>query len=44
MVDNDGPVLSFVEVKTRAVSGRVQPTPEESVNADKRRSIARMAR
>jgi len=44
MVGYDGPVLAFVEVKTRAVSGREQPTPEEAVNADKRRFITRMAR
>ncbi len=44
MVGYDGPVLAFVEVKTRAVSEREQPTPEEAVNADKRRFIARMAR
>jgi putative endonuclease len=44
VVGYDGPVLAFVEVKTRAVSGREQPTPEEAVNADKRRFIARMAR
>ena len=44
MVGYDGPVLAFVEVKTRAVSGREQPTPEEAVNAEKRRFIVRMAR
>jgi putative endonuclease len=44
MVGYDGPILAFVEVKTRAVSGREQPTPEEAVNADKRRFITRMAR
>ncbi len=44
MVGYDGSVLAFVEVKTRAVSGREQPTPEEAVNSDKRRFIARMAR
>jgi putative endonuclease len=44
MVGYDGPVLAFVEVKTRAVSEQEQPTPEEAVNADKRRFIARMAR
>ncbi len=44
MVGYDGPVLAFVEVKTRAVSDREQPSPEEAVNADKRRFIARMAR
>jgi len=44
MVGYDGPVLAFVEVKTRAVSGREQPSPEEAVNAEKRRFVARMAR
>jgi putative endonuclease len=44
MVGYDGKVLAFVEVKTRAVSDRARPTPEEAVNADKRRFIARMAR
>jgi hypothetical protein len=44
MVGYDGPVLAFVEVKTRAMSGREQPSPEEAVNADSRRFIARMAR
>ncbi len=44
MVGYDGPVLAFVEVKTRAVSERERPSPEEAVNADKRRFIARMAR
>jgi len=44
MVGYDGRVLAFVEVKTRAVGDRDQPTPEEAVNADKRRFISRMAR
>lgn len=44
MVGYDGKVLAFVEVKTRAVSERERPTPEEAVNVDKRRFIARMAR
>jgi putative endonuclease len=44
IVGYDGPVLAFVEVKTRAVSERERPSPEEAVNADKRRFIARMAR
>src|SRR5271167_4682580 len=44
MVGYDGPVLAFVEVKTRAVADRKQPSPEEAVNADKRRYIGRMAR
>jgi putative endonuclease len=44
IVGYDGSVLAFVEVKTRAVGGRERPAPEEAVNADKRRYIARMAR
>jgi putative endonuclease len=44
MVGYDGRVLAFVEVKTRAMGGRDQPSPEEAVDADKRRFIARMAR
>jgi putative endonuclease len=44
MVGYDGPVLAFVEVKTRTPSERDQPSPEEAVNADKRRYITRMAR
>lgn len=44
MVGYDGKVLAFVEVKTRAMSERERPSPEEAVNADKRRFIARMAR
>jgi putative endonuclease len=44
MVGYDGRVLAFVEVKTRVVGDRNQPTPEEAVNSDKRRYISRMAR
>jgi putative endonuclease len=44
MVGYDGPVLAFVEVKTRAVAERKHPSPEEAVNADKQRHIGRMAR
>jgi putative endonuclease len=44
MVGYDGPVLAFVEVKTRAPARRDQPSPEEAVNADKRRHVARVAR
>jgi putative endonuclease len=45
MVGYDGPVLAFVEVKTRSVSqpGSVQPLPEDAVNWDKRRNLTRMA-
>src|SRR6202167_4992038 len=44
MIGDDGPVLAFVEVKTRAASERVQPTPEEAVNDEKRRHLSRIAR
>lgn len=47
MVGYDGPVLAFVEVKTRAAAEPGQPsppTPEDAVNDDKRRNLARMAR
>jgi putative endonuclease len=44
MIGYDGPVLAFVEVKTRAASERIQPTPEESVNDEKRRHLSRIAR
>jgi putative endonuclease len=44
MVGYDGRILAFVEVKTRVASRRDQPTPEDAVNADKRRYLARMAR
>ena len=44
MVGYDGPVLAFVEVKTRAAGDRNQPSPEDAVNDEKRRNLARMAR
>ncbi len=44
MVAYDGPVLAFVEVKTRAAGDRNQPSPEDAVNDEKRRNLARMAR
>jgi putative endonuclease len=47
MVGYDGPVLAFVEVKTRAAAepGKpATPRPEDAVNDDKRRHLARMAR
>ncbi len=47
MIGYDGPVLAFVEVKTRAstraANGPEQPRPEEAVNAEKERHLARMA-
>ncbi len=44
LVGYDGPILAFVEVKTRAVSGDLAVRPEEAVNAAKRRNLVRMAR
>ena len=48
MVGYDGSVLAFVEVKTRAATDRGKllptPSPEDAVNDDKRRHLARMAR
>lgn len=47
MVGYDGPVLAFVEVKTRAAAEPGKPPvprPEDAVNDEKRRHLARMAR
>ena len=53
MVGYDGSVLAFVEVKTRTMPERhgcqesaqtLQRTPEDAVNWEKRRNVARMAR
>jgi putative endonuclease len=44
MVGYDGPVLAFVEVKTRSPAEPGRPTPEEAVNRDKHRHLVRMAR
>ena len=43
MVGYDGPVLAFVEVKTRTSAEPEQPRPEQAVNAEKERNLARMA-
>src|SRR5246127_257082 len=43
LIGYDGRALAFVEVKTRS-SAHAQSTPEDAVNADKRRNLARMAR
>jgi putative endonuclease len=43
MVGYDGPVLAFVEVKTRTAADPEQPRPEAAVNADKQHHLARMA-
>jgi putative endonuclease len=49
MVGYDGPVLAFVEVKTRTAPnpeklGADRPAPEDAVNWEKRRNLARVAR
>jgi putative endonuclease len=44
MVGYDGPVLAFVEVKTRAAPEPGQSRPEDAVNPEKRRHLVRMAR
>jgi putative endonuclease len=44
MVGYDGPMLAFVEVKTRAAIEPGQPRPEEAVNREKRRHLVRVAR
>jgi putative endonuclease len=44
IVGYDGPVLAFVEVKTRVATEPGRPRPEEAVNEDKRRYLVRMAR
>ena len=44
LVGFDGPVLAFVEVKTRTGKPNPSSLPEDAVTADKRRFLARMAR
>jgi putative endonuclease len=44
MVAYDGPMLAFVEVKTRSAGDRAALRPEDAVTADKRRHMARIAR
>ena len=41
IVAYDGAVLAFVEVKTRAKAEPGQPTPEDAINLEKRRNLAR---
>lgn len=43
MAAYDGPTLAFVEVKTRAPFAPGRATPEEAVDAEKRRNLVRMA-
>ncbi len=44
LIGYDGPVLAFVEVKTRAANGDLAAKPEDAVTAEKRRNLSRMAR
>jgi putative endonuclease len=44
IVGYDGPVLAFVEVKTRVASQLGQLRPEDAINHEKRRNLSRMAR
>jgi len=44
LVGYDGPVLAFVEVKTRAGASEQFGKPEDAVTPEKRRHISRMAR
>ncbi len=44
LVGYDGPVLAFIEVKTRAAASEAFGKPEEAVTTEKRRRLSRMAR
>jgi putative endonuclease len=44
LVGYDGPVLAFVEVKTRTGTEKEFGKPEDAVTPDKRRHLSRMAR
>lgn len=44
MVGYDGPVLAFVEVKTRSGTEERPGLPEEAVTPEKRKHVERMAR
>lgn len=44
LVGYDGPILAFVEVKTRAAVRPGDPRPEDAVDSEKRRHLARVAR
>lgn len=44
LVGYDGPVLAFVEVKTRTGLEKTPLRPEDAVTADKRRNLSRMAK
>jgi putative endonuclease len=44
MIGLDGPVLAFVEVKTRDATRPDAPDPERAIDIEKRHHLARMAR
>ncbi|MGB8522303.1 MAG: YraN family protein [Candidatus Acidiferrales bacterium] len=44
IVGYDGPMLAFVEVKTRTATELGQSRPEDAINHEKRRNLTRMAR
>ena len=44
MIGYDGPMLAFVEVKTRRGTEQNPGRPEEAVTAEKQKHVARMAR
>lgn len=44
LIGYDGPVLAFVEVKTRTSGALTRGKPEEAVTPEKRRRLVRMAR
>jgi putative endonuclease len=44
LIGFDGPILAFVEVKTRTSKPALSGLPEDAVTTDKRRFLARMAR
>ncbi len=44
LVGYDGPVLAFVEVKTRTGLEKTPLRPEDAITADKRRNLRRMAK
>jgi putative endonuclease len=44
LVGFDGPILAFIEVKTRTSKPDLSGLPEDAVTSDKRRFLGRMAR
>jgi putative endonuclease len=44
LIGYDGPVLAFVEVKTRTSTEKDAARPEDAVTHDKRRALSRIAR